>query len=147
MKFKATLRKFFCCILAITMLIIPTCSFAANTPAPAQLMWTYIRACQHSLVQVGTQRKLSLCTDIEAYDGVYTGIMAQLQKYNFTTGRWDNIEDEFWSFIHESEYCYIDETVNVSPGVYRFNLVFSAYDTNWVEVEFFDCYTDQVTIN
>ena len=96
---------------------------------------------------MGSSRALALYADVEVYDGYYAGIEAQLQKYNFSTEKWENVEDEYWDYADEDTICILDETyISVSSGTYRVSLSFIAYTTSWFISESFNCYTDQVTI-
>lgn len=146
MNIKTAVRKLVSFILIITMLIVPNVVFASDN-FTIQPRWSYIRSCAHSLDRVENERALALCTDVNLYSGYYAGIIAQLQKYNFSTERWENVEDKYWDYAAEDTFCVIDETyIPVSSGTYRFLLSFVAYSTSWIELESFECYTDQVTV-
>ncbi len=146
MNLKNAFGKFVSFILLVTMLIVPNIVLAAENTS-IQPRWSCIRECAHSLDRVGNDRALALCTDLEVYDGYYAGIEAQLQKYNFSTEKWENVQGKYWDYASEDTFCYIDETyISVSSGTYRFVLSFNAYSTSWFILESFECYTDQVTI-
>ena len=133
-------------MLAIMMLIVPNLVLA-GTKSQIQPRWSCIYSIGHSLERVSNKSALALCAEVETYGGYYAAIEAQLQKYNTSTGRWENVSGKFWDIADESEYCVIDETyISVSSGKYRFDLTFVAYNTSWFELEHFSCYTDQVTI-
>ena len=146
MNLKNAFRKFVSFILVITMLIVPNVVFAAENTT-IQPRWSCIHECANSLDRVGSSRALALYADVEVYDGYYAGIEAQLQKYNFSTEKWENVEDEYWDYADEDTICILDETyISVSSGTYRVSLSFIAYTTSWFISESFNCYTDQVTI-
>jgi hypothetical protein len=112
-----------------------------------QPRWSYIYNIAHILERVDDESALALYAETETYPGYYAAVEAQLQKYNYSTGKWKNVTSEYWDIADESEFCYIDETyIAVSSGTYRFSLTFVAYTTSWMEIESFGCYTDQVTI-
>lgn len=146
MKLKKAVRKAICFMLVITMLIVPTVVFATNESTPIQPRWSHIFTIEHFTEKHATRNALVFYAAIETYSG-YTGIEAQMQKYNFATEEWEDVEGKFWDIADEDEYCYIDETcIPVSSGVYRFEVTYVAYATNWIELEHFMCYTDQVTV-
>lgn len=146
MNIKTAVRKLVSFILIVTMLIVPNVVFAAENTS-IQPRWTCIRECANSLDRVAGSRALALYADVEVYDGYYAGILAQLQKYNFSTEKWENVSNKFWDYAAEDTFCVLDATyIPVSSGTYRFNLSFVAYSTSWFELESFECYTDQVTV-
>lgn len=146
MNSKVSLKKLFGFMLAITMLIVPSLVFASENNQ-IQPRWSFIRDCTHLLERVGSKKALLLSTTMETDPGYYAGIQAQLQKYNFSTGDWDNVSGRYWDMAYEDSFAYIEETnLSVSSGTYRFALCFNAYTTSWFEIESFACYTDQVTI-
>jgi hypothetical protein len=133
-------------MLAIMMLIVPNLVLA-GTKSQIQPRWSYIYDCAHSLERVGSSSALALYADVQVFDGYYAAVEAQLQKYNSSTGKWNNVSGKFWDIASESDFCYVDEPrISVSSGTYRFDLTFVAYNTSWFELEHFSCYTDQVTI-
>ncbi|MBR3888193.1 MAG: hypothetical protein IKJ32_03750 [Clostridia bacterium] len=139
-------KKLFGFVLAIMMLMVPNLVLA-GTSAQIQPRWACILSIGHLLERVEDERALSLYAETETYSGYYAAVEAQLQKYNSSTRRWDNVNEVYWDYADESEYCYIDATyISVPSGTYRFDLTFVAYSTSWVELESFSCYTDQVTI-
>lgn len=139
-------KKLFGFVLAIMMLMVPNLVLA-STSSQIQPRWSFIFTIAHSLERVGSQKALALYAETETYQGYYAAVEAQLQKYNTSTGKWDNVSGKFWDIAAEDELCVIDETyISVSSGKYRFDLTFVAYSTSWMELESFSCYTDQVTI-
>ena len=146
MNIKNTLRKLVSFMLVIMMLIVPHVVFAAKNTY-VQPRWSCIYECANSLDRVAGSRALALCADVEVYDGYYAGIVAQLQKYNSSTGRWEDVSNRYWDYADEDGLCVLDETyIGVSAGTYRASLEFIAYSTSWFILETFTCYTDQVTI-
>lgn len=146
MIYRTSSKKLFGFVLAIMMLMVPNLVLA-GTSTQIQPRWACILSIGHLLERVDNERALSLYAETETYSGYYAAVEAQLQKYNSSTGNWDDVEEVYWDYADESEYCYIDATyISVPSGKYRFDLTFVAYSTSWMELESFSCYTDQVTI-
>lgn len=146
MIYRTSSKKLFGFVLAIMMLMVPNLVLA-GTNTQIQPRWSYIYSIAHSLERVDNEKALALYAETETYQGYYAAVEAQLQKYNSSTGRWENVSEVFWDYADESEFCYIDATyISVPSGKYRFDLTFVAYNTSWIELEYFGCYTDQVTI-
>ena len=146
MNIKNALRKLVSFMLVIIMLIVPNIVFAAENTS-IQPRWSCIRECANSLDRVGSSRALALYADVEVYSDYYAGIEAQLQKYNFSTEEWENVDDKYWDYADEDTFCVLVATyIPVSSGTYRVSLSFIAYSTSWFILESFECYTDQVTV-
>ncbi len=146
MIYRTSSKKLFGFMLAIMMLMVPNLVLA-GTSTQIQPRWSCIYSIGHALERVSSEKALSLYAETETYMGYYAAVEAQLQKYNTSTGNWDDVSGKYWDYADEDDYCVLDATyIAVSSGTYRVDLTFVAYSTSWIELESYSCYTDQVTI-
>ena len=126
-------------ILLFALLTVASISFAR---------WSCIYECENSLLDASTwlSKKLDFYADMTTYEDYYCGLEAQLQKLGDDGETWNNVNDKYYEVFAEEDFCKIEETVRVSAGTYRFEIVNNAYATNGALLESAFTYTKTVTV-
>ena len=140
-------------ILVITMLVIPSASFAvtqselSEQDASIQPRWTYLFECDNSLtITEGETSKLTLYGSTQVYEGL-AGVYFQLQKQE-SDGSWSDVTGKEWEATSSSDYIYLEKThISVSAGTYRLYLIHSAMNEHGMIRESFPAYSDTITIS
>lgn len=144
------LVSFFSLVMAITMLMVPTVAFAnSNTEASViQPRWSYLVACDNLLDYASNiSSGLLVYGSTQPRFGNQSSVEIQLQKWNVSAGKWENVTGKYWfdySTDGYSELC--ENNVPVSAGVYRLSLLHTAYSSTGVELESFAAYSNELTI-
>ena len=141
------LVSFFSLVMAITMLLVPTISFASTSAEESviQPRWSYLHMCENSLqlaedISQGIQ--IYGCT--VTYSG-HAGVEIQLQKWNGYD--WLNVSDYYWEAYGSTGYAVAaEENVEVSAGVYRLSLLHTAYSSSGLPLESFAAYSNEVRV-
>lgn len=142
------LVSFFSLVMVITLLMFQTVVFANDTievQNSIQPRWSYLYACDSSLqLAENISSGIMIYGSTEVYSG-HAGVQAQLQKWNGV--EWLNVSDCYWEEYSTDGYAYVfEDDVEVSAGVYRLSLIYTAYSSSGFPLESFEAYSRELTV-
>ena len=79
--------------------------------------------------------------------GFYSGLEIQLQRYVDSCECWINVPTYYWDAYAEDDFVEISEDdVSVASGIYRFEIVHTAHDTDGLEIEAFFANSNEIRV-